>query len=82
MGPINPPSKRIGERYIIIAIKYLIRWAKSTPIKYGSIETAAHLLFEQVIIRFGCPRVLMSDHNINFINNTIRVMTEDFEVHH
>jgi transposase InsO family protein len=39
-------------------------------------------MFEQVITRFGCPRILMSDQGTHFINNTIKSMTEEFEVHH
>jgi transposase InsO family protein len=35
-----------------------------------------------VISRFGCPIILMSDQGTHFINNTIRAMTEEFEVYH
>jgi transposase InsO family protein len=35
-----------------------------------------------VITIFGCPRILMSDQGNQFINNTIRAMTEEFEVYH
>jgi transposase InsO family protein len=35
-----------------------------------------------VITRFGCPGILMSDQGTNFINSTIKAMTEEFEVHH
>jgi hypothetical protein len=61
VGPINPPSKRIGGRYIITGMKYLTRWVEVTPVKDYSVDTTAHFLFEQVITRFGCPRVLMRD---------------------
>jgi transposase InsO family protein len=82
VGPTNPPTKRIGERYIIIVTKYLTRWVEVTPVKDCNAETTSHFLFEQVITRFGCPRVLMSDQGTHFINNTINAMTEEFEVHH
>jgi hypothetical protein len=61
VGRINPPSKRMGVRYIITMIEYLTRWVEATPVKECSTETTAHFLFEQVITRFGCPRILMSD---------------------
>jgi transposase InsO family protein len=82
VGPINPPAKRIEVRYIITAMEYLTIWAEAAPVKDCSAETTTHILFEQVITRFGCPRVLMSDEGMQFINITIRAMTKEFEVHH
>jgi transposase InsO family protein len=41
-----------------------------------------HFLFDQVITRFGCPRILMSDQGTYFINSTINYMIEEFEFYH
>ena len=82
VGPINLPTKITGERYIITVTEYMTRWAEATPMKDCNTETTTHFLFEQVITRFGCPRVLMSDQGTHFINNTIKDMTKYFEVHH
>jgi hypothetical protein len=82
VGSINPLAKRTGKRYIITTTEYLTRWVEVVLVKDCSAETVAHFLFEQVITRFGCPRVLMSDQGTHFINNTIRALTEEFEVHH
>jgi hypothetical protein len=82
VGPINPLAKRIRARYIIIVTKYLTRWVEATPVKDCSAKTTPHFLFEQVITRFGCPRILMSDQGNHFINSDIKAMTEEFEVHH
>jgi hypothetical protein len=81
VGPINPLAKRSGDIYIITATKYLTRWEKATPVKDYNAETTTHFIFEQVITRFGCPRILMSDQGNHFIN-TIRALTGEFEVHH
>jgi len=34
----------------------------------------AKFIFEYVSTRFGCPKILMSDHGTHFLNETISVM--------
>ena len=78
VGPINPPTKRIEEIYIITTIEYLTRWEEVAPVKDFNTEISTHFLFEQVITIFGYPIILMSGQGTHFINNTIRSMTEEF----
>jgi transposase InsO family protein len=41
-----------------------------------------HFIFDDIITRFGCPKVFMSDQGTHFINKTIEALTEEFAVHH
>jgi transposase InsO family protein len=82
MGPIKPPGKCTGERYIISATEYLTRWAETREVKECSATTAAHFIFDDIITRFGCPNILMSDQGTHFIAKTIESLTEEFTVHH
>ena len=41
VGPINPPGKCTGARYIITAIDYLTRWAEVAPVKDCNAVTTA-----------------------------------------
>jgi hypothetical protein len=82
VGPINPPGKCTGERYIITATYYLTRWAKVKAIKHCSETTTGRFIFDDIITRFGCPKILMSNQGTHFINKTIEALTQEFEVHH
>ena len=39
VGPINPPGKHTGARYIITVTDYLTRWVKATLVKDCSAAT-------------------------------------------
>ena len=82
MGPINPPGKRTGSRYIITAIEYLTRWAEAREFKDCSATTVVRFIFDDIITKFGCPKIHMSDQGTHFINKTVESLTEEFEVHH
>jgi transposase InsO family protein len=80
--PINPPRKRTGARYIITSTKYLTRWEVARAVKDCSVATTTQFIFEDIITRFGCVKILMSDQGTHFINKTIESLTREFEVHH
>jgi transposase InsO family protein len=82
VGPINPPGKRTGARYIITATEYLTRWAEERIVKDCSETTTTHFIFDDIITRFGCLKALTSDQGTHFINKTVESLTEEFAVHH
>ena len=46
-------------------------------------DTAAHvatLMYENIISRFGCPKILVSDRGTHFLNSLIQKMTEKFQI--
>jgi hypothetical protein len=82
VGFINPPRKHTRARYIITAIEYLTRWAEAREVKDCSATTTALFIFDDIITRFGFPKVLMSDQGTHFINKTFEALTKEFAVHH
>eukprot|EP00253_Pinus_taeda_P015912 PITA_15912 len=81
-GLIQPPGKKMGARYIITVTKYLTRWAKAQPVKDCIGVATTKFLFEYVLTRFVFPKILMSDRVTHFLNETINVLMEEFQVYH
>jgi hypothetical protein len=82
VGPINPLARRLGAKYIIKTTKYFTRWDEATIVNDFNVDIASHFLFEHVIRRFGCHRILMSDQGTHFINSIVQAMSEEFEIYH
>jgi transposase InsO family protein len=82
VGPINPPGKHIGSRYIITVTEYLTRWDEARAVRDCSATTVARFKFYEIITTFRCPKILMSDQDTHFINKTIEALIEDIAIHH
>jgi transposase InsO family protein len=80
--PINSLGKCTGARYIITATDYLTRWVEAAPVKDYSTVTIVQFIFENILTRFGCLRILMSDQCTHFLTQTIQLLTEEFQIYH
>lgn len=81
IGPVHPTSPR-KMAYIIIAVDYLTKWAEAKAVKVANAVTTAAFLHENVIVRFGVPKVLVSDRGSHFLNELIEAMTEGYGIDH
>jgi transposase InsO family protein len=60
----------------------LTRWAEARAVRDCSATRAVQFIFEDIITRFGCPKILMSNQGTHFINKTIADLTQEIEVHY
>src|SRR6266540_1048296 len=80
VGPL--PITREGNRYIIVAMDYFSRWSEARSLKAANAETVATFIYEEIICRFGTPRILQSDRRTHFVNEVIQKLTKRFRVRH
>lgn len=72
----------MGAHYIITAKDYLTRWIEEQPVKDYTTETTTKFLFENVLVRFCYPKILMNDRETHFLNETINALTKEFQIYH
>ena len=81
IGEIHPHSSR-GMKHIIVATEYLTKWAEAKAVKDNNEKNAAIFLFEQVITRFGCPKILISDRGKHFLGGVVAEIIARFQIDH
>src|SRR6266498_2940943 len=74
------PITREGNRYIVVAIDYFLRWPEAKPLKTANADTVATFLYEEIICRFEALRILQSDRGTHFINELIQRLTKRFKI--
>ncbi len=80
VGPL--PITREGNRYIVVAMDYFLRWPEAKPLKTANADTVATFLYEEIICRFGASRILQSDRGTHFVNELIQKLTKRFRIKH
>ena len=80
IGPFPIPAKGTRARYIITTVKYVTKWAEAEPVDTCSSEIATKFIYENIITRFGYPLTLISDQGTHFINKTIKIITDQFQI--
>ncbi|PTQ27291.1 hypothetical protein MARPO_0207s0002 [Marchantia polymorpha] len=68
--------------YIIVATEYLTKWAEAKAVKTNTAAHAATFMYKNIISRFGCPKILVSDRGRHFLNEMFQELTDRFEIDH
>ena len=80
VGPLL--ATETGNRYIIVAMDYFSRWPEARAVKKANAETVATFIYEEIICRYGTPKIIQSDQGTHFVNETIKLLTEKFRIRH
>ena len=79
-GPFPPDEN--GNRYVIIALDSLSRWAEITPAKTSTAAEAANFMYYHIVCRFGIPRSIQSDNGTQYVNEVIERLTTILHIRH
>jgi transposase InsO family protein len=79
MGPF--PNSEGGE-YILVAIDYVSKWVEALPCRATDAMHSKRMFHEVIFLRYGVPRIVISDGGSHFINQTFRKAPSEVGVDH
>ena len=71
-----------NNRYIIMAIDYLTKWPEAKAVPTKEATEVAKFIFEEIICRHGCPKIIQSDQGTEFTASIIAELTSKFNIQH
>lgn len=69
-GPL--PETPTGDRWIFIIEDVASRWTEIFPLIAATAEACARCLIDEVILRFGVPRKVISDNGVQFVSSVMQ----------
>ena len=80
IGPINPPSQ--GKKYILVCTDYVTKWVEAKPLPRATEQTVVNFLFEEIFVRFGVPREIVTDQGAQFTSKLVQEIAEKYKIKH
>jgi len=69
-----------GNTKILVMIDHATKFVIAKATKDGSAETAARIVFEELICKYGAPKELWSDRGKSFIGEVAKYLTDLFQI--
>jgi len=79
MGPF-PIS--FGNQFILVAVDYVSKWVKAVATRMNDNRVVIKFLRENIISRFGAPRVIISDNGSHFCNRAFEALMRKYSISH
>ena len=79
MGPF-PPS--FGFVYILVAVDYVSKWIEAMSCRNNDSKTVVKFLRENILSRFGIPRLIISDGGRHFCNKSFESLMNNYGITH
>ena len=76
------PETTKGNKYIVVAIEYLTKQVEVRALDNATAENVANFIYEEIICRFGAPKIIMTDQGSHFKNQMVDKLCENFKIEH
>ncbi|KZS10222.1 Uncharacterized protein APZ42_025362 [Daphnia magna] len=80
LGPF--PTSSLGNRYIIVAVDYVTKWAEAVAQPVAGAEQVAEFFVKEILLRHGAPRKLTTDQGKCFVATMMQRVLAAMETNH
>eukprot|EP00253_Pinus_taeda_P031973 PITA_31973 len=80
IGPINPPSNQ--RVYILVFTDYMTKLVEAKALLRANEESILTFLFEEIFVRFGLPRELVTDRGPPFNSHGFKDTLQKYQIRH
>ncbi|KAG2212941.1 hypothetical protein INT45_002311, partial [Circinella minor] len=76
------PKSTKGNRWILVAVDYATNYPIARAVPVASSKAVADFLYEEIVMRFSCPKEIVTDRGANFMSKVVRFYTERIKIAH
>ena len=76
------PTTGKGNKWLLTAVDYLTNWPIAKAVPVASMEEVADFIYEEIVMRFGCPSEIITDRGANFTSGLVAAYTKRVGINH
>lgn len=69
------PLTTNGNRWILVAVDYATNWPIVRALPDATGENIVKFLYEEIVLKFGCPQEIITDRGANFMSKVLQQYT-------
>ena len=66
----------------MVCTDYVTKWVEAKPLPRATEQTMVNFLFEEIFVRFGVPREIVTDQGAQFTSKLVQEIAEKYKIKH
>ncbi|KAG1136414.1 hypothetical protein G6F37_011734 [Rhizopus arrhizus] len=76
------PTTKQGNCWILMAVDYTTNWPIARALRNATGEEIVKFIYEEIVMRFGCPEEIVSDRGANFMSKVVKQYIQKIKSKH
>ncbi|KAG1282954.1 hypothetical protein G6F66_011024 [Rhizopus arrhizus] len=76
------PLTQKGNRWLLTAVDFSTNWPIARAVPDATAETVADFIYEEIVMKFGCPTEIVTDRGANFTSKLVKQYAQRIRTTH